>query len=97
VTVTPLYLLTSNAILHFILLWDIRFNHYHKKEELKALKDWFANQDLPQGLQVDKATNIPNLKETVARLFDQAEACFENPKMQGCLILLENIKAKLES
>lgn len=57
----------------------------------------FANQDLPQGLQVDKATNIPNLKETVARLFDQAEACFENPKMQGCLILLENIKAKLES
>ena len=80
-TVTPLYLLTSNAILHFILLWDIRFNHYHmeerkiyKKEELKALKDWFANQDLPQGLQVDKATNIPNLKETVARLFDQAEA-----------------------
>lgn len=73
----------------------------YKKEELKALKDWFANQDLPQdlpqGLQVDKATNIPNLKETVARLFDQAEACFENPKMQGCLILLENIKAKLES
>ena len=68
-----------------------------RKEELKALKDWFANQDLPQGLQVDKATNIPNLKETVARLFDQAEACFENPKMQGCLILLENIKAKLES
>ena len=65
----------------------------YKKEELKALKDWFANQ----GLQVDKATNIPNLKETVARLFDQAEACFENPKMQGCLILLENIKAKLES
>ena len=69
----------------------------YKKEELKALKDWFANQDLPQGLQVDKATNIPNLKETVARLFDQAEACFETPKMQGCLILLENIKAKLES
>ena len=68
----------------------------YKKEELKALKDWFANQDLPQGLQVDKATNTPNLKETVARLFDQAEACFENPKMQGCLILLENIKAKLE-
>ena len=65
----------------------------YKKEELKALKDWFANQDLPQGLQVDKATNT----ETVARLFDQAEACFENPKMQGCLILLENIKAKLES
>lgn len=26
----------------------------YKKEELKALKDWFANQDLPQGLQVVK-------------------------------------------
>lgn len=69
----------------------------YKKEELKVLKDWFASQDLPQGLRVDKAINIPNLKETVARLFDQAEVCFENPKMQGCLILLENIKAKLES
>ena len=71
----------------------------YKKEELKALKDWFANQDLPQGLQVDKATNIPNLKETVARLFDQAEACYENPKMQGFYwkILRQNLKAEKES
>ena len=69
----------------------------YKKEDMKAFKYWFDNLDLTQFLQVDKASNTPNLKETVARLFDQAEACFENPKMQGCLILLENIKAKLES
>lgn len=69
----------------------------YKKEELKALREWFASQQLPQSLQVDKATYIPNLKETVERLFSQAEVCFENPKMQGCLILLENIKARLVS
>lgn len=37
----------------------------YKKEELKALREWFASQNLPQSLQVDKATYIPNLKETV--------------------------------
>lgn len=69
----------------------------YKKEELKTLRAWFDAQELPQSLQVDKATYIPNLKDTVDRLFGQAEACFENPKMQGCVILLENIKAKLEA
>lgn len=67
------------------------------KEELQALKEWFDASSLPESLKVDKAVSIPHLKETVERLFDQAEVCYENPKMQGCIILLENIKARLES
>lgn len=67
------------------------------KEELQALKEWFDAASLPESLNVDKAVSIPHLKETVERLFDQAEVCYENPKMQGCIILLENIKARLES
>ncbi|WP_072531736.1 hypothetical protein [Bacteroides ilei] len=67
------------------------------KEELQALKEWFDAASLPESLKVDKAVSIPHLKETVERLFDQAEVCYENPKMQGCIILLENIKARLES
>lgn len=67
------------------------------KEELQALKEWFNAASLPESLKVDKAVSIPHLKETVERLFDQAEVCYENPKMQGCIILLENIKARLES
>lgn len=69
----------------------------YTKEELQALKEWFDAASLPESLKVDKAVSIPHLKETVERLFDQAEVCYENPKMQGCIILLENIKARLES
>lgn len=29
-------------------------------------------------------------------LFEQAYVCYENPKMQGCLYLLEKIKSNLE-
>lgn len=69
---------------------------FYTKEEFKELQEWFENGQLPQSLQVDKATYIPDLKDTVLRLLDQAKVCHENPKMQGCLILLEHIRKKLE-
>lgn len=68
----------------------------YTKEEFKELQAWFDNRQLPQSLQVDKATYIPDLKDTVSRLLDQAKVCHENPKMQGCLILLEHIRKELE-
>ena len=39
---------------------------------------------------------VDELKDTVAMLFEQAYICCNNPKMQGCLLLLENIKKNLE-
>lgn len=69
---------------------------FYTKEEFKKLKTWFDTQDLPESLQVDKATFIPRLKDTVIMLLEQAKVCHENPKMQGYLILLEHIKQKLE-
>lgn len=47
-------------------------------------------------MQIDKAAFTPNLKDTVDMLFEQAYVCYENPKMQGCLYLLEKIKSNLE-
>lgn len=70
--------------------------NFYTKDEFKELQVWFEAQNLPESMQVDKATYIPNLKETVLRLLDQAKVCHDNPKMQGCLILLEHIKQKLE-
>ena len=70
--------------------------NFYTKDEFKDLQAWFEKQNLPDSLQVDKATYIPDLKDTVTRLLDQAKVCHENPKMQGCLILLEHIKRKLE-
>lgn len=65
-------------------------------KELDELKLWFEQQELPQSLILDKAVSIPDLKETIAHLLDQAYVCYANPKLEGCLLILERIKAKLE-
>lgn len=66
-------------------------------EELRELEKWFEGRQLPESLQLDKATFIPNVKDTLKRLVDQCEINYENPKMQGCIYLLERLKNKLES
>lgn len=65
-------------------------------EEVDELKAWFDQAELPAEMQLDKAVYIPDVKETVRRLFLQAYVCCENPRLQGCLRLLERIKAHLE-
>ena len=67
------------------------------QEELHELTSWFENYELPDELQLDKATYIPQLSDTVKRLLTQSEINYNNPKMQGCIILLHRIKVKLES
>ena len=65
-------------------------------EEVDELKKWFDAQILPTDMHIDKAAYTPNLKDTVDMLFEQAYICYNNPKMQGCLLLLEKIKSNLE-
>lgn len=67
----------------------------YTEEELAGLLEWFTGRDLPESLQIDDATFTPNLRETIERLSGQARLCFKNPKMQGCIYLLEKIKSKL--
>ncbi len=66
-------------------------------EKLNELKEWFDTHELPKDLQLDKSTYIPDLKDTVSALLDQAYVCYLNSKMQGGIILLEKIKLFLES
>lgn len=68
----------------------------YTKDELESLITWFEEHPYPKELQVDKATYIPNLSDTIDRLSGQARICYENPKMQGCIILLEKIKEAIE-
>lgn len=70
--------------------------HLYTEEELKALFQWFDNQDLPANMQLDKSTYIPDLQTTLKYLKLQAENYRETQRMQGCVTLLERIKAKLE-
>lgn len=66
-------------------------------EELHELGEWLEKQDLPEDLQLDKATYIPHLRDTIKRLLVQSEINYNNPKMQGCIIILQRLRAKLES
>jgi hypothetical protein len=65
-------------------------------EELNELRAWFNSQELPATMYIDKATYTPNLRETIDMLFDQSYLYYENPKMQGSILLLRRIKANLE-
>lgn len=68
----------------------------YTRDELRDLEEWFNNINLPESIQLDKATYIPNVKDTINRLMVQAEINCDNPKMQGPIYLLERLKAKLE-
>lgn len=68
-------------------------------EEVDALKRWFDEQgdNIPSEMAIEKSTYSPNLRLTIQMLFEQAYICYNNPKMQGCLLLLEKIKSNLEN
>lgn len=68
-------------------------------EEVDALKRWFDEQgnNIPSEMAIEKSTYSPNLKLTIQMLFEQAYVCYNNPKMQGCLLLLEKIKSNIEN
>lgn len=68
----------------------------YTREELAELEAWFKSIQLPESLQLDKATFIPDVRETLDRLVLQAEINCDNPKMQGPIYLLERLKTKLE-
>ena len=70
-------------------------NKNEHPQELVELNEWFDQCRLPESLQLDQAVYIPDLPDTVLRLFEQAEVCYDNPKMQGCICLLERIREKL--
>ena len=56
-------------------------------EEVDELKKWFDNQILPQSMQINSSAYSPDLKDTVAMLFEQAYICCNNPKMQGLSLI----------
>ena len=70
----------------------------HTLEEINELKNWFDSQkaNIPATMQIEKGCYTPNLANTIDMLFDQAYICYENPKMQGCILLLKKIKKNLE-
>lgn len=71
----------------------------HTIEEINELKIWFhsVKDTLPATMQINSSAYTPDLKETINMLFEQAYLCYENPKMQGCIWLLKQIRQNLET
>lgn len=67
----------------------------HTLEQVDEMRRWFDAQTLPQTMQINSSAYTPDLKDTIDMLFEQAYVCYENPRMQGCFFLLDQIKAKL--
>lgn len=70
----------------------------HNIDEIDELKKWFDdNRDIiPNNMQIDSSAFTPNLPETINMLFEQAYICYDNPKMQGCIMLLKKIKENID-
>lgn len=72
-------------------------NKRYTLEDIDELKKWFDGQQLPESMQITKSAFSPDLKKTTSHLFEQAYDCYENPKMTGCIHILEHIKENLET
>ncbi len=70
----------------------------HTIEQVNELKAWFDEHahELPKEMQINRSAFTPDLKQTVEYLFTQAYICCENYKMQGCILLLKEIKKNME-
>lgn len=67
----------------------------HTLEDVSNYRKWFDKQQLPQTMQINPSAYTDNLKYTIDNLLIQAKDCYDNPKMQGCFYLLDQIKENL--
>ena len=68
----------------------------YTEADIKALEDWVNQLDMEGSMQLDSAVFIPDIKDTLSRLVEQAWLSYDNPKLHGCIRLLEQIKNKVE-
>ena len=64
--------------------------------KIKVVEEWFEQQQLPASMQLDSATYIPDLPDTVSRLFEQSYLYAEQSAHGRRPWLLLRIKKKLE-
>ena len=66
------------------------------KEELKELTDWFKERKdkLPETLQVDDATFVKDLRQTVEYYLRLVELSHDNRTVSGQLYRLDRIRNK---
>lgn len=74
------------------------YKEKYTKQEIEELIGWFKEHEheLPQTLQIDKATFTPDLQRTVHILLEQGLMYVENPTFYGTIRMLFLIKSKLE-
>ena len=76
----------------------MKYKKTYTAKELGALTSWFRKHqaDLPVSLQLDVATFIPNLPQTVGKYLDIVERHKDSATFGAQIFHLFKIKAKLE-
>ena len=64
----------------------------YTEEEIEELKKWFESQQLPGELALDKATYIPNLRDTLDRLLEYHPAGTDSGKTRFSIEIDSNEK-----
>lgn len=75
----------------------MEYKDKYSQEEVQELINWFKNYDLPQSLQINKATYCLDLKTTINAICSQATKHHENSIFNYAVRLLNEIKATLEN
>lgn len=70
----------------------------YTKEEVNALTDWFAahKDQMPDSLELDRATTIPDVKKTCHLMSEMALGAYERPGLKGHIEILFRIQKKLQ-
>jgi hypothetical protein len=70
----------------------------YTKEEVKALTDWLVvhKDEMPDSLELDQATTIPDVKKTCHLMSEMALESYERPGLKGHIEILFRIQKKLQ-
>lgn len=70
----------------------------YTKEEVEELTNWLkAHEDkMPDSLELDQATKIPDLKKTYKLMSEMALESYERPGLKGHIQILFRIRKRLQ-
>lgn len=76
----------------------MEYKKHYTDKEVQTLSAWFEQHmdKLPQSLQVDKATYMPDLRRTVRFYLDIMKEHKDNPTYAAQIFLLFKIREMLE-
>lgn len=76
----------------------MEYKQLFSKDEIDAVVEWFNNHkdQMPESLQVDKATYLPDFPRTVNNYIDIAHVHYQNPTYSGQIFFLFKLQEAMK-